>query len=66
MHPTPELSSALLARLGEGARRGTVASLDTLHEPEADAGKLGADAADMQTAALFGAAPASGWRSPRS
>ena len=54
IHPNPELSSALLARLGEDARRGTVASLDTLHGSEADAGKLGADAADMQTAALFG------------
>jgi uridine phosphorylase len=57
VHPNPELSSALLARLGEDAQRGTVASLDTLHGPGVDAAQLGAaDAADMQTAALFGCA----------
>ncbi len=52
--PTPELFTALAAQLGEGARRGTVASLDTLHDPGVGAAQLGADATDMQTAALFG------------
>jgi uridine phosphorylase len=53
VRPDPELSAALLARLGADARQGTVASLDTLHGPEVDGKALHADAADMQTAALF-------------
>lgn len=51
--PSPELSAALLGELGPKARAGTVASLDTLHGPGDDGEALGADAADMQTAALF-------------
>jgi uridine phosphorylase len=53
VRPAPELFSALSARLGEEARRGTVASLDTLHDPGVGAEQLGADATDMQTATLF-------------
>ena len=53
VRPAPELFSALAARLGEEARRGTVASLDTLHDPGVGAEQLVADAADMQTATLF-------------
>jgi uridine phosphorylase len=51
--PDPGLTAALRGRLGEGARTGAVASLDTLHGEHPDPAALGADAADMQTAALL-------------
>jgi uridine phosphorylase len=49
----PELAARLTAELGDGARRASVASLDTLHEGGAPAPVAAGDAADMQTAALF-------------
>jgi nucleoside phosphorylase len=39
-----------------GARTGVAISLDTLHNPERDRPSVLAEAADMQTAALLGAA----------
>lgn len=52
--PDPELARRLSAALGPQGRAGVVASLDTLHEPGAPAPVEGADAADMQTAAVLG------------
>jgi uridine phosphorylase len=52
--PDPQLSRRLLSELGGEARAATVASLDTLHEGGAPAPVAAGDAADMQTAALFG------------
>ena len=51
--PDPELGDALRRQLGDAAREGTVASLETLHSEHPDPAALGADAADMQTAALL-------------
>ncbi|MEX2105848.1 MAG: hypothetical protein WD810_03015 [Solirubrobacterales bacterium] len=51
--PDPELAARLRHRLGDDACPGAVASLDTLHGDGVDAAAAGADAADMQTAALF-------------
>lgn len=53
--PDRELSDGLL-RLLPGARAGVAISLDTLHDPERDRPSVLAEAADMQTAALLGAA----------
>lgn len=63
--PDPGLSEALRLGLaagstgpaGPGVRRGSVASLDTLHGEHPDPATLRADAADMQTAALLGRGP---------
>jgi hypothetical protein len=52
--PDPELSARLRTELGDEARAATVASLDTLHGGGAPAPVNAGDAADMQTAALFG------------
>jgi uridine phosphorylase len=52
--PDPELAARLLAELGASAVPGTVASLDVLHLGGAPAPVGEGDAADMQTAALFG------------
>lgn len=53
--PDPELTGALRAALGDGARVGSVASLDTSLADHVDTGaaELQAEVADMQTAALF-------------
>ncbi len=51
--PDRELAAALRGHLGAAAQSGSVASLDTLHGEHPDAAALGADAADMQTAALL-------------
>jgi uridine phosphorylase len=53
--PDPELTGALRAALGDGARIGSVASLDTSLADHVDTGaaELHAEVADMQTAALF-------------
>jgi uridine phosphorylase len=51
--PDADLTERLREQLGEGCRRGSVASLDTLHRHHPEPGALGADAADMQTAALL-------------
>jgi uridine phosphorylase len=51
--PDPALSAALERRLDEDATAGTVVSLDTLHGGGAPA-PGGGEAADMQTATLFG------------
>lgn len=53
--PDQELTAALGRNL-EGAQRGVVVSLDNLHRPERDRPSVLAEAADMQTAALFAAA----------
>jgi len=50
--PDRKLTAALAAELPE-ARRGTVISLDGLHDPAHEPPAPGADVADMQTAALF-------------
>jgi uridine phosphorylase len=52
--PDPELTAGLAAELPE-ARRGTVISLDDLHDPDRESPASGADLADMQTAALLAA-----------
>jgi uridine phosphorylase len=52
--PDPALSSRLARELEDGARTATVASLDILHGGGAPAPVAAGDAADMQTAALFG------------
>jgi uridine phosphorylase len=52
--PDPELSTRLRAALGGEAQPATVASLDTLHGGGAAAPVAAGDAADMQTATLFG------------
>jgi uridine phosphorylase len=54
IHPDPELAGRLRTALGEAATTATVASLDTLHAGGAPAPVTAGDAADMQTAALFG------------
>ncbi len=51
--PDQALTSALAERLGEKAREGAVASLDTLHRPGVDDPPRAAEVTDMQTAALF-------------
>ena len=55
--PQPDfaLMAALRGRLPE-ARAGAVVSLDTLYRPERDIPSVRAEAADMQTAALFAGA----------
>jgi uridine phosphorylase len=57
--PDPGLSSAL-ARALDDAVGGIVVSLDTLYRPEAEIPSITAQAADMQTASLLGAAEAHG------
>jgi uridine phosphorylase len=52
--PDPELSARLRRELGAEARSVAVASLDSLHGAGAPAPVSAGDAADMQTAALFG------------
>jgi uridine phosphorylase len=54
--PDPALSAALVEALGPAARSGAIVSLETLHHPAAERPSVAAAAADMQTAALFGAA----------
>jgi uridine phosphorylase len=54
-HPDRDLSDGLLRSLPD-ARAGVAISLDTLHDPERDRPSVLAEAADMQTAALLGAA----------
>jgi uridine phosphorylase len=51
--PDRDLTAALAERLGEKARAGAVASLDTLHRPGTGEPPPAAEVADMQTAALF-------------
>jgi uridine phosphorylase len=51
-HPDEALAGRLLTELGDQVRQGSVASLDALH-PSAGHATPRADAADMQTAALF-------------
>jgi uridine phosphorylase len=53
--PDPGLTTALAAALPD-AHRGPVASLDSLYRPERDLPPISAEAADMQTAGLFGSA----------
>lgn len=54
-HPDPELTEGLREALPD-ARTGVAISLDTLHDPERSRPTVLAEAADMQTAALLGAA----------
>ena len=54
--PDPELEARLREALGGAARVGTVASLDVLHGGGAPPPVQEGDVADMQTAALLGAA----------
>lgn len=54
--PDPELGERLSGALGEAARPGAAASLDVLHGGGAPAPVEEGDVADMQTAALLGAA----------
>ncbi|HEX8752198.1 MAG TPA: hypothetical protein VF731_02170 [Solirubrobacterales bacterium] len=51
--PDPDLTARLRDQLGPDCRAGSVASLDTLHHHHPEPGALGAEAADMQTAALL-------------
>lgn len=51
--PNADLAARLRARLGDAARSGTAASLDTPHGEGVAAEVARADVADMQTAALF-------------
>ena len=51
--PDPGLTAALRSALGEKDGGAAVASLDTLHGEDPSEGPIAADAADMQTAALF-------------
>jgi nucleoside phosphorylase len=51
--PDEELTIALEGELRESARRGAVASLDTLHRPGVDAQPGAGEVADMQTAVLL-------------
>ena len=51
-----QVLTATLEQSLEGVQRGVAVSLDTLHRPERDRPTLLAEAADMQTAALFTAA----------
>ncbi|HYJ22592.1 MAG TPA: hypothetical protein VEW07_11300 [Solirubrobacterales bacterium] len=55
--PDPRLAAALRDELGDEALPATVASLDTLHAGGGPAPVSAGDAADMQTATLFGRAP---------
>ncbi|HET7573639.1 MAG TPA: hypothetical protein VFJ99_00845 [Solirubrobacterales bacterium] len=55
--PDPALSAALVEALGPAARRGAIVSLESLHHPAAEPPSVPAAAADMQTAALYSAAP---------
>jgi uridine phosphorylase len=52
--PDPDLAARLREELGADVDAGTVASLDVLHAGGAPAPVEEGDAADMQTAALFG------------
>lgn len=52
--PDPNLAARLRDELGSAARAATVASLDSPHVGSAPAPVDAGDAADMQTAALFG------------
>jgi uridine phosphorylase len=52
--PDRQLSAGLVGELGGLARPAAIASLDTLHGGGAPAPVSAGDAADMQTAALFG------------
>jgi len=54
-HPDRELTGAL-ARALPDAHLGVAVSLDSLHDPERERPSVLAEAADMQTAALLGAA----------
>jgi uridine phosphorylase len=55
--PDPGLTETLRAQLGDGARTGTVVSLDSLYRPERDFPfPTLAEMADMQTAALLASA----------
>ncbi|HEX5714362.1 MAG TPA: hypothetical protein VFX85_13720 [Solirubrobacterales bacterium] len=54
IYPDADLAGRLRERLGADAIAATVASLDTLHAGGAPAPVTAGDAADMQTAALFG------------
>ncbi len=58
--PNPELSERLGSELGDGGRSATIASLDTLHGGGSPGPVGGGEAADMQTATLFGCAKALG------
>jgi uridine phosphorylase len=60
--PDAELAAELEQRLGDSARPASVASLDTLHGGGAPSPVPAGDVADMQTAALFAAAPLLGVR----
>jgi uridine phosphorylase len=53
--PDPALTAGLEEAVA-GAARGIVVSLDSLHRPEAELPSMVAEAADMQTAGLLGAA----------
>lgn len=53
--PDPELTEALRVELGAAARAGEAVSFDTLHAPGRAPASAG-EVADMQTAALLGAA----------
>jgi uridine phosphorylase len=53
IQPDAALTEALRGQLGDAGRGGSVASLATLHRHHPDPAALRADAADMQTAALF-------------
>ncbi len=53
--PDRKLNDGLIRSL-PGARAGAAISLDALHDPERDRPSVLAEAADMQTATLFGAA----------
>lgn len=54
-HPDPELTEGLRRSLPD-AHIGVAVSLDSLHDPERERPTVLAEAADMQTAALLGAA----------
>jgi uridine phosphorylase len=60
VHPDPELTARLQEELGVTTSPATVASLDTLHAGGAPPPVEEGEAADMQTAALLGTAPALG------
>ena len=53
--PDPALTARLEGAI-DGATHGVVVSLDSLHRPEAELPSMVAEAADMQTAGLLGAA----------
>lgn len=60
--PNAELTAALERHLGAAGRPASVASLDTLHGGGAPSPVPAGDVADLQTAALFAAAPPLGVR----